>query len=420
MKKNILLNAILILILLLPGKLCGQPAWSVDPGRYTNNMTVTGVINLNYTESRNINDMVGAFINGECRGVFKPVYQSSVDRYIVYLMIYSNETTGTISFKVYDAGTGTERAIPTTMAFELNKIVGSSEAPYIWSLPTLSNEADILTFSISNQAGETTINNQNIALRMPFGSDLSNLVAVFTTSPHALVKENNTVQISGTTANNFTSPVTYTVRSADETKLVTYTVHVNYANAAPTDIHLSPAKFDESQGRGAEIGTLTTDDPDDAFDHTYTLVSGEGDQDNSSFLIVDDKLVSDTYPDYESKPLYSVRIKTDDGKGGVLEKQFEIEVTDVIESVANAPNVFTPNNDGINDYWTLENNYTFQNCNLKIFNNIGNIVYESKGYENNWDGTFRGNRLPVGTYYFVFKCPGCKDCKYSGSISLIR
>lgn len=419
MKKNILLKAILCLISILPCKLFGQPAWTVDPGRYTNNMTVTGVINLNYTESRDVNDIVGAFINGECRGVFRPVYQASVDRYIVYLMIYSNETTGTISFKVYDAGAGVETAIPATMAFGLNKIVGSSEAPYVWSSPTLSNEAELLTFSINGQAGETTISNKNIVLSMPFGSDLSNLVADYTASPHALVKVNNAVQTSGTTANNFTSPVIYKVRSADETKLETYNVSVNYANAAPSDIHMVPSQYAEDQGRGTEIGTLTTDDPDDG-NHTYTLVPGAGDQDNSSFLILGDKLISDTYPDFESKPSYSVRIKTDDGKGGVFEKQFEIEVTDVKESVANAPNVFSPNNDGINDYWTLENNYTFQNCNLIIFNNIGNIVFESRGYENNWDGTNRGSQLPVGTYYFIFKCPDCKDCKYSGSISLIR
>jgi gliding motility-associated-like protein len=364
--------------------------------------------------------MVGAFINGECRGVFRPVYQTSVDRYIVYLMIYSNETTGTINFRVYDAGTGIETAIPVTMAFGLNKIVGSSEAPYVWSSPTLSNEAELLAFTISNQTGETTISNKNIGVSMPFGSDLSGLIAHFTTSPHALVKVNNTPQTSGTTANDFTSPVIYTIRSADETRLETYTVTVEYANAAPTDIHMVPSQYSEDQSKGTEIGTLTTDDPDDVYNHTYTLVQGSGDQDNSSFLILGNKLISDTYPDFESKPSYSVRIKTDDGKGGILEKQFEIEIIDVKETVANAPNVFTPNNDGINDYWTLENNYTFQNCNLLIFNNIGNIVFESRGYENNWDGTARGSQLPVGTYYFIFKCPDCKDCKYSGSISLIR
>lgn len=420
MRYKILVKVILCLVSILPGKILAQPGWIVEPGRFTNNMTVTGVINLNYTESRNTNDIVGAFINGECRGVFRPVYQPSVDRYIVYLMIYSNEATGTVSFRVYSAGSGIETAVPATMSFELNKIVGSTEAPYVWSSPTLSNEGKLLTFSISNQTGEAAINNNNISISMPFGSDLSALVAVFTASPYALVKVNNMVQTSGTTPNNFTSPVLYKVRSADETRLETYTVTVKYANAVPTDIHLTPAQYDESQGRGSVIGTLTTDDPDDGYDHTYTLVPGAGDQDNSSFIISGDKLISDTYPDFETKPSYTLRIKTDDGKGGVFEKQFEIEVIDAKESVANALNVFTPNNDGINDYWTLENNFTFQNCNLTIFNNIGNIVFESKGYENNWDGTVKGTQLPVGTYYFVFKCPDCRDCKYAGSISLIR
>ena len=60
-----------------------QPDWNVNPGAYTNNMTITGAINLNHEESRDANDIVAAFIDGECRGVAHTVLQGSVDRYSV-------------------------------------------------------------------------------------------------------------------------------------------------------------------------------------------------------------------------------------------------------------------------------------------------------------------------------------------------
>ena len=53
-----------------------------------------------------------------------------------------------------------------------------------------------------------------MALTVPFGTDVTQLVATFTTTG-ASVKVGSTVQVSGTTANDFTSPVTYTVTAAD-------------------------------------------------------------------------------------------------------------------------------------------------------------------------------------------------------------
>ena len=62
---------------------------------------------------------------------------------------------------------------------------------------------------------------------MPFGTNVTALVATFTTTG-ASVKVGSTVQISGTTANNFTAPVVYTVTAADSSS-VTYTVTVTLA-----------------------------------------------------------------------------------------------------------------------------------------------------------------------------------------------
>lgn len=70
------------------------------------------------------------------------------------------------------------------------------------------------------------INNNHIAVTMPYGTDISKLTAKFSTISGAKVNVLSTPQISGTTPNNFTTPVIYTVTEANGT-ILTYTVTVS-------------------------------------------------------------------------------------------------------------------------------------------------------------------------------------------------
>jgi len=66
---------------------------------------------------------------------------------------------------------------------------------------------------------------------------------------------------------------------------------------------------------------------------------------------------------------------------------------------------FSPNGDGVNDFWELPSVESFSDCILSIFDRSGRRVYEQKGYFNNWDGTSNGKQLPEGVYYYVMGCP---------------
>ncbi len=74
------------------------------------------------------------------------------------------------------------------------------------------------------------------------------------------------------------------------------------------------------------------------------------------------------------------------------------------------PNVFTPNGDGINDYFEIvENNNheakledMYVSSELIVFNRYGKKVFESNNYLNDWDG----NGLSDGVYYYVLNCQG--------------
>jgi len=73
------------------------------------------------------------------------------------------------------------------------------------------------------------------------------------------------------------------------------------------------------------------------------------------------------------------------------------------ESDCFVPTLFTPNGDGINDILIVPcletSKYPLNR--LVIFNEWGAVIFKQSPYENNWDGTFSGKSLPVGTYFYI-------------------
>lgn len=82
-------------------------------------------------------------------------------------------------------------------------------------------------------------------------------------------------------------------------------------------------------------------------------------------------------------------------------------------------NTFTPNGDGVNDFWTIENLHSYPGATVEIFNRYGQKVFNSKGYPSPWDGKMNGENLPVGTYYYIIN-PQNGLKVISGSITIIR
>ena len=67
----------------------------------------------------------------------------------------------------------------------------------------------------------------------------------------------------------------------------------------------------------------------------------------------------------------------------------------------NITSLFTPNNDGINDYWYIPDLQEYGDVKVTVFNRFGKKVYQSDGYKNDWNGTFNGENLPSASYYYV-------------------
>lgn len=71
----------------------------------------------------------------------------------------------------------------------------------------------------------------------------------------------------------------------------------------------------------------------------------------------------------------------------------------------NVPDIFTPNEDGFNDTFIIEGLGNFDVPGLVVFNRWGREVFRDENYQNDWNGTWNGEPLPEGTYYFTFYEP---------------
>jgi gliding motility-associated-like protein len=216
------------------------PEWNVNPLDFQYSMTITGVLNMDGVESTDTCDMIGAFINDECRGFVNPVNVEDQNRFIAYLMIYSNNVSDTINFKMYNYEKDKIYEVEKTLIFTVDGIIGSPSAPYIFSSPNLSSEASFLSFSFPGQIRETVMTDSTIQIIMPSGTDLTTLVAMFSTNPGTYVSINGVIQESNITVNDFTTPITYVLLSADESTTSYYSVMVTLEQSLDAANFFSP------------------------------------------------------------------------------------------------------------------------------------------------------------------------------------
>ena len=88
--------------------------------------------------------------------------------------------------------------------------------------------------------------------------------------------------------------------------------------------------------------------------------------------------------------------------------------------LANVPNVFSPNNDGVNDCYDLGDKIDFRDCSdWSVFNRWGQKVFQSSSSQNCWNGkqNSSGDDLPTGAYFYILNVNGGQ---YKGTISLFR
>ena len=87
------------------------------------------------------------------------------------------------------------------------------------------------------------------------------------------------------------------------------------------------------------------------------------------------------------------------------------------------PSAFTPNNDGLNDYFGPHNAIKADNLDFKVFNRWGQMVYHSRDWTQKWDGKINGILQPTGVYVWMLSYTN-RDTNQpvfqKGTVTLIR
>ena len=116
------------------------------------------------------------------------------------------------------------------------------------------------------------------------------------------------------------------------------------------------------------------------------------------------------------RTVYTVKATSTAGCSDV--KQITIEVGSEYSDVV-ANNIITPNGDGVNDVWVIENIEQYPNATVKVFDIAKHLIFSQTNYDNKWNGYFNGKPLHEGTYYYVIDF-GTDLYKAKGHITIIN
>lgn len=106
-----------------------------------------------------------------------------------------------------------------------------------------------------------------------------------------------------------------------------------------------------------------------------------------------------------------------DANNCVLMDTVFVGVYSSIAELVKPINLFTPNGDGKNDALKFNDLNLFLKNQLTVFNRWGGVVYKQANYQNDWDGTYQGQLLPAGVYYYTLELD---EAVLKSSLTLIR
>jgi gliding motility-associated-like protein len=103
-------------------------------------------------------------------------------------------------------------------------------------------------------------------------------------------------------------------------------------------------------------------------------------------------------PDQNNQQQYTYRVATEPADGN--QEQVYSNFVDIIyRSIVEFPNVFTPNGDGLNDFFTFKGKYVTEGTML-IYNRWGELIFQTEDMITGWDGNALGREAMTGSYIY--------------------
>jgi gliding motility-associated-like protein len=173
------------------------------------------------------------------------------------------------------------------------------------------------------------------------------------------------------------------------------------------------AGFSYNTTNGMNIGAVFNFVDTSSYANSYSWSFGDG---NTSSL----SNPSNTY--FANGEYVVTQIVTGD-LGCVDSASITITINTVTNEINTLiPNAISPNGDGRNDVWKLEFiKLMYPNAEVSVYNQWGQELYYSIGYQFPWGGFYRGEPVPDGTYFYVIRLNDNSDNNiYKGSILVLK
>lgn len=163
---------------------------------------------------------------------------------------------------------------------------------------------------------------------------------------------------------------------------------------------------------------LNTHDTTILEGNTITLISNSG-ASSYTWMPINNyiKYPNTATPDVNPLNTTTYTVQVTDGKGCYGTDTVIVRV--IPSDVLFFYSAFTPNGDGDNDYFYIGNIQKYPNNILKVYNRYDQVIFTSAGYNNDWDGSYQGNQVPTGTYFYVLDT-GSDKGKYKGTVTILR
>lgn len=143
---------------------------------------------------------------------------------------------------------------------------------------------------------------------------------------------------------------------------------------------------------------------------------------DAEFLLY--KNLTATEPLATTKDVFNIQVSKSETyfvsyRSGICESNRVPILVEVAESALSIANSFSPNNDGINDTWSIKGLLNYPEFELKIYNRYGQNVFSTRDPHFAYNGTGNNGDLPLGVYYYVLTLRiGCSTI--TGSLTLLR
>ncbi len=166
--------------------------------------------------------------------------------------------------------------------------------------------------------------------------------------------------------------------------------------------------------------TISSDTTIEAGSSVQLFADGGAEYNWSPAASLDNPMVNNPIASPEVSTTYSVVVTSVQG----CEEERTVTVNVIPPSGTEAlsiPNVFSPNNDGFNDFWEIAGVSFANPIEVTVFDRWGAKVFYSAEYQEPWDGTLDGRNLPVGTYFYVIQPKGNEETKpITGHVSILK